>query len=290
MSALVVALAAGIGVAVLWFDASTSARLPSRAEKTGPPGRLRRWMRRAGMTDVEPRQFAAAVAALFTVGAVVGYIAFGGVVGTIVVGAAASAYPLSRYRARAAERRRTTGDAWPRLIEEIRVQVTSGGSSIPQGLLAAGARAPAPLRPAFEAAGREWLLTTDFSRALTVLKAELADPDADTLCETLLVAHEVGATDIDRRLHDLATDRFDDVQGRKDARSRQAAARFARSFVIVVPVGMAAAGSSIGGGRAAYGTPLGQAVVAAATLVIVGCWIAAGRIMRLPEPRRVFDR
>ena len=108
------------------------------------------------------------------------------------------------------------------------------------------------------------------------------------MSETLLIAHELGGTDLDRRLEALAEDRLQDVQGRKDARSRQAGARFARVFVLAVPAGMALAGMSIGNGRAAYQSATGQIVVVTAILLIVGCWAWAGRVMRLPESERVF--
>ena len=91
------------------------------------------------------------------------------------------------------------------------------------------------MRPAFGAAQREWLLSTDFTRTIRVLKSGLADPTADAACETLLVAHEVGGTDLDRRLEALIDDRIQDTQGRKDARAQQAGARFARRFVLIVP-------------------------------------------------------
>ena len=145
-------------------------------------------------------------------------------------------------------------EAWPRLLEEIRILTSSLGRSIPQALFEVGRRAPEELRPAFAAAHREWLLSTDFARTLRVLKANLADPTADAVCETLLVAHEVGGTDLDRRLEALIDDRVQDTQGRKDARAKQAGARFARRFVLIVPAGMALAGMSVGTGRAAYQT------------------------------------
>ncbi len=65
-----------------------------------------------------------------------------------------------------------------------------------------------------------------------MLKDRLADPTADAACETLLVAHELGGTDLDRRLAALVEDRVIDVQGRKDARAKQAGVRFARRFVL----------------------------------------------------------
>jgi tight adherence protein B len=180
-------------------------------------------------------------------------------------------------------------DAWPRLLEELRILTSALGRSIPQSLFEVGRRAPAELRPAFHAAEREWLLSTDFPRTMRILKAGLADPTADAACETLLVAHEIGGTDLDRRLEALIDDRIQDTQGRKDARAKQAGARFARRFVLIVPAGMAFAGMSVGTGRAAYQTPTGQALVVLAIAIVVACWVWAGRIMVVPEEQRVFD-
>ena len=64
--------------------------------------------------------------------------------------------------------------------------------------------------------------------------------------------------------------------------------RFARRFVLVVPLGMTLAGLSIGTGRSAYQTGLGQAAVVAGLVAVAGCWAWAGRLLRLPEEERVF--
>lgn len=179
-------------------------------------------------------------------------------------------------------------EAWPRLLEELRILTSSLGRAIPQALIEVGRRAPLEMQPAFSSAQREWLLSTDFARTVQVLKTALADPTADAACETLLVAHEVGGTDLDRRLLALIEDRIQDAEGRKDARSRQAGARFARLFVLIVPAGMALAGMSVGTGRAAYQTASGQLLVVIAILLVVACWVWAGRIMALPTEQRVF--
>ena len=177
------------------------------------------------------------------------------------------------------------------MIEEIRILTGSLGRSIPQALFEVGRRGPDELRPAFDAAHREWLLSTDFARTLDVLKDRLADPTADATCETLLVAHELGGADLDRRLAALAEDRVADTQGRKDARAKQAGVRFARRFVLIVPVGHGPR-RDVGRQRAGRptGAPLGQiAVVVAARH---GCWRAGsgpGAIMRLPDEERVFQ-
>ncbi|MBK6503210.1 MAG: hypothetical protein IPG03_12860 [Candidatus Microthrix sp.] len=86
----------------------------------------------------------------------------------------------------------------------------------------------------------------------------------------------------------LADDRRQDLLDRKDAKSRQAGVRFARRFVLLVPLGMALVGLSIGDGRAAYPSALGQMLALAALGVLFSCWVWSGRILRLPNEQRVF--
>lgn len=255
----------------------------ARSRSSGPTGR-------GGSGRTRMRELAAATAAMFAIGSTLAFAVFGGPAPAVAIGGFAASLPAAAYRARLADRRQRGQEAWPRMIEEIRVQTGSLGRSIPQALFDVGRRGPAEMRPAFEAAHREWLLTTDLARTFAVLKDLLADPTADMACETLLVAHEIGGADLDRRLEALAADRRQDVQGRKDARARQAGARFARLFVLAVPAGMALAGMSIGNGRAAYQSGPGQAAVLAALVMVLGCWTWAGRVMRLPPPERVFGR
>jgi len=202
----------------------------------------------------------------------------------------AAGAPLALYRSRHEQRRAEAHDAWPRLIEEIRLLTGSVGMSIPQALLDVGRRGPEPLRKGFAAAEREWRMTTDFARTTAVLSDQLADPTADVVCETLLVAHEVGGADLEARLAALAQDRADDLRHRKDARAAQAGVRFARRFVLAVPVGMALCGLSIGTGRRAYGTAVGQILVVVGISAVAACWAWAGRLLRLPSEERVFRR
>lgn len=243
---------------------------------------------RAGLVGARVRDLVAMGLAAGLLGAFLGVGAFGALLPGLVLGLCVSLWPVAALRARRAEMRAAAQDAWPRILEEVRIRTSSVGRSVPQALFEAGSNAPGPLRPAFDAAHREWLLSTDFERTVAVLKGRLADPTADAAAETLLVAHEVGGTDLDRRLEALIEDRVLDVQGRKDARSRQAGVRFSRTFVLLVPCGMVVAGMSIGTGRAAYATPWGQSMVVLGLLVVALCWFWAGRLLKLPEEERVF--
>jgi tight adherence protein B len=287
---LLLAVLAGAGAYLLY----TSLVLGMRDVELPQPSpnrrrRRRDWLVQAGLADVPVRDLAAVIVALAVLGAMAAYAVFGGLLPAIAMATFAATFPLASYRMRRRARRVAAMDAWPRLLEELRILTSSLGRSIPQALFEVGRRAPDELRPAFASAQREWLLSTDFERTLRVLKANLADPTADAVCETLLVAHEVGGSDLDRRLEALIDDRVQDTQGRKDARAKQAGARFARRFVLIVPAGMALAGMSVGTGRAAYQTASGQMLVVVAIALVIVCWVWAGRIMTLPEEQRVFD-
>jgi tight adherence protein B len=292
MTALLLAVIAALGAHLAYTSAAFGWRgvgLGPQRERSRPRRRLHdEWLIQAGLGDVRLVEFAGVMVVLFVMTAAVTFAVFGGILPALVLGGFAACAPLASHRARRAARRSAAQEAWPRMIEEIRILTSSLGRSIPQALLDVGRRGPPELRPAFEAAQREWLISTDFDRAISVLKAQLADPTADAACETLLIAHELGGSDLDRRLEALVDDRVLDTQGRKDARAKQAGVRFARRFVLLVPLGMALAGMSVGDGRAAYQTATGQLLVLAGIAMVVVCWVWAGQLMRLPEEQRVF--
>lgn len=294
MIALVLATCAAYGVHLLWtrhvFGWSGIGAGPSTDRRREPAAAVRRWLIQAGLDDTSPAEFLAVTGTIGALGAAVTYAVFASALPTVVAAGFAASLPVATYRGRRRRRVERAQEAWPHLIEEVRILTGSVGRSIPQALFEAGRRAPDDLHRAFEAAHREWLITTDFARTTSVLKDRLADPTADAACETLLVAHEIGGADLDRRLEALVEDRVMDLHGRRDARAKQAGVRFARWFVLVVPLGMALAGMGVGDGRDAYREPLGQVLVAAGMLMIVGCWTWAGQIMRLPAEDRVFDR
>lgn len=290
--AFLLAVLAGYGVFLVFTSAVLGWRglgiSPTPFRRRVRSHQLRELLAQAGLERIGVGEFLAVALVLFGVGSGLAWLVFGGVVAPAAAGLAAACAPVGAAVSRRTARRDQAREAWPRMLEELRLQVVNLGRSVPQALFTVGARGPEELRPAFDAARREWVMSTDFERTLDVLRARLADATADAVCETLLIAHEVGGTDIDRRLRALVEDRLADLDGRKDARAEQAAARFARSFVLVVPLGMALVGLTIGSGRAAYETPLGQVAVLVAFGLIAVCWVWASRMLRLPTEERVF--
>jgi len=292
MTALLLSIIAGYGTHLLYtarllgwsgVAPAPTATKEHRRRRTGSE-----WMIQAGLGSVGAGEFLLAISSMFLLGALLGLALFGSVLPMLAGGLFAASFPIAAYRQRRRNRLAIAQDAWPRMIEELRLLTSSVGRSLPQALFEVGAAGPEIMRPAFESAQREWMLTTDFEKTLRVLREQLADPTCDATCETLLIAHELGGTGIDRRLADLAQDRRDDVSYRKDVRARQSGVRFARRFVLLVPLGMAAAGLAVGNGRSAYTTPLGQLAVLSALAMMAVCWRWAGRMLRLPTEDRVF--
>ncbi len=220
-------------------------------------------------------------------GTVLGVVAVGGPA-ALVVGALAAVCSVLGRRSIDTARREQARRLWPALLEEVRVLTVSGGRSIPRALLEAGARAPAPTADAFVAARQAWRVSADVERTLSTLKEQLAEASTDLVVETLLVAHEVGGADVGRRLARLAEDRRRDLAARDLAVAKLAGARFARWFVVIVPLGMAVAGQAVGTGRAAFASSGGQVVALLAAALVAACWLWAGTLLRLPEEPRVF--
>ena len=253
-----------------------------------PPARVHSLFRQPLLAVAQFHQILIACAFAFVAGAAVCFTLFGAIAPALFGGSFSASMPIAVSRQRRRNQLEIAREAWPRMIEELRVLTSSAGRSIPQSLLEIGSSAPPELRPAFVDARREWLLSSDVERMLGALRRGIADPTCDTVCETLLVASELGGSDLDRRLTVLAEDRRVDSRHRREARARQAGVRFARRFVLLVPLGMAVAGLTVGSGGAAYRTPIGQLAVLVALAVTVGCWCWAGSMLRIPIEERVF--
>lgn len=290
--AVLLALAAAYGTHLLYTAIAfrwRGLRVAPRVTAPRPIGqRIEERMAQAGLQEIRPVEFLGVVLLLGVFGGAGAWVVFGDGPAAVAIALAAAGVPIASARARRRARRELAREAWPRMLEELRLQVVSLGRSIPHALFEVGARGPTELRAAFAAAQREWVISTDLERSLDVLRARLVDPTADAVCETLLIAHEVGGTDIDHRLRALIEDRIQDLQGRKDARSKQAGVRFARTFVLLVPAGMALVGLLIGEGRDAYATAAGQAAVLVALGILALCWWWASELLKLPEEGRVF--
>ena len=166
-----------------------------------------------------PKQVISAVA-LFGVGLVLGAAIFGSYVIAAPFAFFLSATPTFRA---GSNRRRTESaitQAWPDAIDHLSSAIRAG-MNLSESLTAIGLRGPAPLRPIFISLGNDLASGTSLEKALVRFCAECNDPIADQLVETILIAHEVGGSEIGRLLRTFSQFLRLEIQTRDEIRVRQ---------------------------------------------------------------------
>lgn len=286
MTGTLIGLSMGVGVFLIWWSCWEEAPRPG-ARKAGVIGWVADLLGEADLRSVSPSAFvivslggaagvAAAVFALTDVPSV--SVSF-----AVIAGWA----PYAVVRGRARRRRQRLRELWPDIVDNLASGVRAG-LSLPEALSALGDRGPEPLRPAFRSFTRDYRLTGSFPDALAGLKAALADPTGDRLCEALRITREVGGSDLGRLLRSLSAFLRDDARVRSELEARQSwtvsAARLAVSAPWLVLGLLATRPESVQAYRSVTGTGI--------LLIGAACCVVAFRLMtmigRLPEERRVL--
>ncbi|MGB9377646.1 MAG: type II secretion system F family protein, partial [Mycobacteriales bacterium] len=202
-----------------------------------------------------------------------------------VFGFRAPATIVNRLRS---NRVRELREVWPEVVDNLASAVRAG-LSLPEALSSLGVRGPEQLRPAFGEFAADYRATGRFAECLDRLKAVLADPVGDRVCESLRMAREVGGTDLGRLLRTLSTFLREDARTRAELETRQGwtvnAARLAVAAPWLVLLLLATQATTLD----AYDTSAGVVVLAvggATCLVAYRLMIFVGR---LPAEKRVLQ-
>lgn len=198
-----------------------------------------------------------------------------------------AALPVAVLSARARALRRTLRLAWPDLVDHL-VSGIRAGVPLAEAVGALAEVGPAETRPAFRAFERRALGSGNLASALDGLKADLADPIADRIVETLKLAREVGGSELPAILRTLAASLRVDAAVRSEVEARQSWVRGAARLGVVAPWVVLLLLASRPEAAAAYNSLAGLALLAvglAVTIVAYRVMIALGR---LPEERRWF--
>jgi tight adherence protein B len=249
--------------------------------------RVRDWMIRAGVGSVSLAQLLAFCLAVATVTgllllaithAVWLALAFAGLTGYLPVAAL-----KARHGRRMCERR----EVWPDAIDHL-VSGVRAGMSLPDAVSALAERGPDALRESFVHFTAAYQATGRFGEALDGLKAELADPAADRVVETLRVAREVGGSELGRTLRTLSAFLRDEHRVRRELEARQSwvivAARLAFGTPWLVLLLLATKPDAV----AAYQRPGGAVVIVGGAALATAGYRLMLRIGRLPVEERVL--
>ncbi|MBA3629541.1 MAG: type II secretion system F family protein [Actinobacteria bacterium] len=205
---------------------------------------------------------------------------------SVVISAVAASLPVATARARRKRRLRRFREAWPDAIA-ILISGIRAGVSLPESCLSLVIRGPRELQPGFAAFTSTYRSSGSFRAGLTRLAAEMADPVADRVVTALVLAHEVGGTDLVRVLRTLGDFVREDLKVRQEIEARWSwtvtAARVAAAAPWLVLVMMSTRPET----AMAYNSPSGVVVIligAAATGLGYALMLRAAR---LPTERRL---
>jgi len=205
---------------------------------------------------------------------------------SVVISVGAASLPIATARARRKRRLRRFREAWPDAIAVL-ISGIRAGVSLPESCLTLVTRGPRELQPGFAAFTSTYRSSGSFRAGLTRLAAEMADPVADRVVTVLVLAHEVGGTDLVRVLRTLGDFVREDLKVRQEIEARWSwtvtAARVAAAAPWLVLVMMSTRPET----ATAFSSPSGVLVIlmgAAATGLGYALMLRAAR---LPTERRL---
>lgn len=284
MGALV-GLGVGVGLLLIW----SSFAVPRTPREAAPrPGRLQGTLAAAGITGVTPGGVLALCAVSGVAATLVVQVASGTPTVAVAFGLIAAYLPVAVVRGRAVRRQRELAEVWPDAVDHL-VSAVRAGMSLPDALAGLGVRGPEPLREAFTAFGVDYQVSGRFGDCLDRLKARLADPVGDRVCESLRVARDVGGGDLGRLLRNLSGYLRDDARTRSELEARQAwtvnGARLAVAAPWVVLLLMSFQSEVIG----RYASTAGVVVLAVGAGLCLVAYRLMMRLGRLPVERRILS-
>ena len=283
MGALI-GLLGGSGLLLIWHGL-TRRPAPARARHRGD--RLREVLAQAGLGGVSPGQLVAIQVGVAALALLVTFAATRSVSVSVIFALFASYAPWLLVQRMRRRRRADLRELWPEVVDNLTSGVRAG-LSLPEALAAIGAHGPEQLRDPFRAFGTDYRATGAFNESLDRLKAALADPVGDRVCESLRVAREVGGTDLGRLLSTLSSFLREDGRARSELLARQSwsvnAARMAAAAPWLVLVLLSTRHETL----AAYDTAAGTIILVVGAALSVFAYRLMVRIGRLPEDRRVL--
>ncbi|MBA2274544.1 MAG: type II secretion system F family protein [Actinobacteria bacterium] len=205
---------------------------------------------------------------------------------SVVISAASASLPMATARARSKRRLRRFREAWPDAIA-ILISGIRSGVSLPESCVTLVSRGPRELQPGFAAFTSTYRASGSFRAGLERLAADMADPIADRVVTALMLAHEVGGTDLVRVLRTLGDFVREDLKVRQEIEARWSwtvtAARVAAGAPWLVLVMMSTRPET----ATAYNSPSGVVVILTGVAATALGYALMLRAARLPTERRL---
>lgn len=203
-----------------------------------------------------------------------------------VVATGAASLPIATAKARRKRRLRQFREVWPDAIATL-ISGIRAGVSLPECCVVLVTKGPQELQAGFAALAATYRSSGSFRAGLERLAAELDDPVADRVVTALVLAQEVGGTDLVRVLRTLGDFVREDLKVRQEIEARWSwtvtAARVAAAAPWLVLVMMSTRPET----AIAYNSPSGAVVILCGAAATALGYALMLRAARLPTERRL---
>jgi tight adherence protein B len=269
-------------VGVLLIMASTQPRTKNRAIGTS---RIQVLIYQADLPKVTPTALiTSCVAAAFVLGSLTLIVTAIPMAALLAAGLAATS-PIVLLRRRARQRAAQRRASWPDAVDTL-ISGVRAGLSLPEAVADLGRRGPIALRGQFTEFEAEYRANGSFTRALTAVQEQLADPVADRVVAALGIAWEVGGTDLGGVLRTLSALLREDARTRGDIEARQSWTVNAARVSVAAPWLTLALLCTRPEAVAAYSTWWGAAILCAAAVMSFVAFRLMIAIGKLPQDQR----
>lgn len=191
---------------------------------------------------------------------------------------------LARRQRLAAQRARAA--AWPELIDDL-ISAVRAGQSLPEALADNAHTGPPPLRAGLAVFATAWRRGFTATEALRAMKPAFADPIADRVVISLILAQQSGGAEVGRVLATLSDFVRSDLRLRGEIEARSSwhvnSARVAVAAPWLCVLLLSVRGDSAG----AYRSAAGVTVLVITAAVSVVAYAVMLRVARLPQPTRL---
>lgn len=198
---------------------------------------------------------------------------------------ASLAIPIAALDSSRTRRRVVAQSRWPDVIDAMRMSLRAG-AALPDAFSAALAQVPREWRPAWSIAISDSVRGSGIEDVVRGLRRDLAEPISDRVCDAILIAHELGGTELPRILEELARSVREDVRLRREATSRQSWVRHAARLGSAAPWVLVILLGSRPENREAFAAPAGTALLVACAGATVVAYIVMTAMGKIPETQR----
>ena len=185
------------------------------------------------------------------------------------------------------KRRTSIKVQWPELVDDLASGVRAG-LSLPQAMAALVVQVPPEIMPAFEQMLADYRSTGDFRKSMIHFADTINEPAADQFVAALVLASELGGTDLGSLLRVLSENLRTHASLTGEIKARQSWTVNGAKLAIAAPWLTVAVLSTRTDARVAYLTTGGIRLLETCLLVSSAAYWLMIRIGRLPDSARIL--